>query len=344
MPAYDLIDAIYRLDILAVKDALANGAGAWINNNNCKDHTLNRAIQATLSVDQHRFNLIFIKEIIDLGALPCNCDGKKDSGKNTLTQILKIANGTNCKREKRVIVQRNIIMIIKLLLSNGALPNNTKKPEQNTFAEAVVTGNLEIIKMMYEHGATGTNIAYDRSRGYYRQDMLSQAISTGDPEIVKYAIINGGNLHKEAKKPWFDLWSFDEIFKFRIETYKPDNHCYVDRMLNLMLCSGLKPKVDADGFPPKCIPEEEKSYIKSKMIICCKLLNPFATNNSYLDKFEEKVAEVRKGLVIAMKELVKENKKISVINSVIIHHIPSHLVDTIFEYYADEFIDWENIG
>lgn len=150
----ELHNAIYHLDIRAVKNALANGA--MISNDNNKTHTLNRCIHASFSVHPNKFNLSFIEEIINLGALPCNSDGKLHYDKNSLTQTLNIAHETKYKREKFVAMQNNIIMVIKLLLRNGALPNNEDN-WNNSLLCAVKTMNPEILKCVVIRGGKPPN-------------------------------------------------------------------------------------------------------------------------------------------------------------------------------------------
>lgn len=358
----ELFDAIYHLDMMAIKNALTNGA--MINNENCKSNTLNRCIQALLSVGLQRFNLNFIKDIIDSGAQPCNCNGAENNSNNTLTHLLKITEKIKYKFERRIryaklesiqtrvvkyeMIQNNIITIVQLLLQNGAVPDNSDNPKQNTLHWAVMSNNLKLIKILRDYGAMAANNCYINT--------LSCAIDSLDPEIVKYVILGGGKGYK-------DNCIFNHFFVAYQKKWESIGHVHADRVhveqiLNLIMCSGAKPRICTEKYEEFVsykkrenirglifVPWECRSWVESKIITCHELLFHSIIYAHDFDRHENKVNKLRAELKKTMNELV-EKKRISEIDSLITNYLPVCLIDLIYEYYVGnyvEFIDWDNV-
>jgi len=202
-----LHESIILLDHDKFKKTLADGS--TINNDNCKNNTLNCAIRAMLSYHSNKFDLSFIKMLMDSGA---KISQSNELNTNTLSLTLKyysnyVSKGTTQKSKK--IYRTNIMDLILLLIDRGAIPSNSSEnddtlsicistkdldlieiieklnpePNTHTFNTAVKTQNLEIIKNIYRFGA--------RPNCSERDNTLNLAILLENLEIIQYVCAHG---------------------------------------------------------------------------------------------------------------------------------------------------------
>lgn len=336
MTQTELFFAVCELNIVRVIDALSRGA--QIKNSCDRNHTLNCAINASLSVNPKKFDLDFIEGIINLGAKPCNVDNNK----NTLSYTLRYANRFD-RRKCGNPMQENVIKLIKLLIKVCNIEPVNSYP-YNTLTRAVMTKNIEIVKIICD-----SNINAMPDNGDYDNTILN-AIETQNPEILKYVIMKGAKTYKSN-------YLFSRFYENNLFN---DEHDYIDRMLDLIMCSGEEvnttEKYRCNGFTffnLYFLPNEKISYVKKQILTCCEVLNPGAIlsiDNGYItanyNKYKEDAIVMKKRLKIVMNELMKREKNIDVEIS-ISKYIPECLVNIVDEYYDGpfvEFIDWDKVG
>lgn len=167
--------AIYNIDIKLLQKCLFQYPDL-IDNNNCKNNTMNRAIRVMLSAKPDKFNLNFLAEIIRTGAKISN-----DNINSSLTIALQYAPIYLLAKKS---CEDNIIKLIHFLIENGAKISNLQNYKSNTLTHAINTENLKIIETIVSLNPIHDNSMYD----YYGYNTLTSAVMTNNPEIVKNAI------------------------------------------------------------------------------------------------------------------------------------------------------------
>jgi len=163
-----LYRSITLLDGDKFKKALASGAVIDSNRNKC---TLNSAISTMSSHCPDRFNLTFIKNLIDYGAKPRN-----EVVNNTLTCAVRNYSHNHNKHKNcplKDLYHTNKMNLIQLLIDTGALISNSILEKDNTLAQSIVTEDIELIRMIARLNPTPYSY------------ILNIAIRTGNLEIVK---------------------------------------------------------------------------------------------------------------------------------------------------------------
>ena len=211
-----LYRSITLLNIDKFKRALANGAVIDDNRNKC---TLNSAIITMMNLCPDKFDLIFIEDLINLGAKPCNEDNN-----NTLSVTVRNFFHEHNKQKEcpfKSLYSTNKIKLIKLLIDSGALISNSLCEQNNTLLQSVIIEDIEVIKMIATLHPTPHSYILNRAiktenletikiicslgalltEGYIlrssiepnndcRENTLNTAIRTGNLNIIKFVADN----------------------------------------------------------------------------------------------------------------------------------------------------------
>ncbi len=309
---WQLVRAINHLDILQVIKALDNGS--VIDYSDTKKNTMNHCIRASLSIRPSKFNIIFIQQIIDLGAKPCKSINIY-TGKDTLVMILRVARKIREKTKNYYLIHQNIVLIIKLLIIHGIDMDTT----ESSLYLAAMTNNPEILELIIITG--GFEIMHGIDNCMYKQIANINRDSTDRQHIDKMIFL----LMCSGAIPCNDNCYYD-FYGDEMNTFHTENENYKIFVL-----------------------KKERSYIESRIITCYELLNPqfiifsHCYQITHLDNYLNHVKEMRNGLRNVMKELVEKKIGSREINSAIIAHVPTCLVNLICDYYSEKnirFIDW----
>ncbi len=186
--------SIIKIDFDEIQKDLS--MGEKINNDNNKNHTLNKTIRSMMNHPPIKFNLNFFKYMINHGARLCNYEA------NNSISIL-IFHGTkyiaNTKLIDRNLAENNVLILIRYLISMGAKPSNSDT-DTNTLTLGIQSKNFKIIDLILEIDAKPLNFNINDNNIYsnfycckiYDYTVtLTAAVRTNNLKIVRYACESG---------------------------------------------------------------------------------------------------------------------------------------------------------
>ncbi len=228
-------------------------------------------------------------------------------------------------------------------------PNNNFDNESVTLSDAVNTRNRSIVKLAIDHGAIPCT-SYEPIK-----NTLKCAIQSGDPEILRDIVINGGGgkgkggthwcwtIYSNSENNTFNIF-YNKFFKESNEQIDSMNITNINLMINLLMCSGAK-------IPHNMVYKiVNKLYLTStdiKLINCFDLLtlNEYNYGNYYIgnkNKLKDELINELKNTMLHLIENPKKDRIKLLFNTMRI--IPCCLIYIIYEYYFSdpliEFIDW----
>jgi hypothetical protein len=343
--------AINNLDTDKMMNALKNGA--QINNKYCKKNTVNCAIRTLLNNSTKRFNLKFIKDLIDAGA---QINNQKTS--NIMSIIMEYTTPyieSSKRRGEEENALNNIIELIEFIISrinNNKLPDDIlsnaiktgnekivklimdQKPKiyTNTMTLAVKTKNVNIINIMSDNDVAPDNSCNDKNT-------LTTAVLTNQPEIV-YEVLIAGALPNNKVQVNNIYYSYSgsvttfESYYYNV-SYKNDSKT-IDQMINLLMCSGAEVPYSLYNRSSNRI---VKKKIDRKIIDCYDLQNH--TNDS------KRFKKLKFYLIDTMNYLSgSQTYKTLMIKEIeeIVPCIPTVCINIIYDYQQNKskvkFIDW----
>ncbi len=202
-------------------------------------NTLNRVI--THSICKNQINIIFINQMIDLGAKP-----NKFTLIKTLDRMIKLQ-GHEINFMKNVLIKHtdNVMWenFIKFLIDMGVKPINSQDP-YNELSMCIRLGNTKIIKMILGTDAIPSN----GSKIIDNTLTSSLFLESLDAEILQDLIIIGAEPILPVQCPYYDIRLLNDknlnctydIFT-RIYQSKTNTCHNINELFNLIMCSGAKP-------------------------------------------------------------------------------------------------------
>ena len=366
MSTRSFYDAIHRGDVTSLKKILKINNINKNRNKKYTKYTLNSAIGIILATYLEYYNPEIIKVLFDCGLKVDNSVygnsltltleygktyiirrydyDRMKAEKNLLGLIQMLINfGAQCnpsigsKNTFTFVISLENIGIIDLITQANPVPDNTGylsdfvHKTTNTLTCAVLTKNLELVKIACQHGAkpNTTNTS----------NTLDYAIQTGDIMIVKEIVMVGGFFGHAIKSRLLSS------FFVKACTYNSRIISVNDMftLLDLIMCSGSE-KISTNGI--KHIEHISLSAgvenLLTKALDCNAILNKTYSLNG----LEQKRINVLKiHLKQVMDELFEKattkTNKIYEINKAI--NIPLCCIDIIFEYQRDDgmrYINW----
>jgi len=355
-----------------------------INNGDGKNNSLNWTIRTMLSDNLCTFNLEIIRTLIEHGAKIIN----GNNNNNSLSMTLKYGKIYCTQRRSDDDLnqaEENLINLIQLLINGGGdsntlsgplntftlaiqttnlkiinliitqievVPDNTNDTntlEQNTLSCAVLTKNIEIIKIASKHGAKPCKSNTWKNTFY-------KAIKTGDLMIVREILMVGGYINCTSLT---QSRSFSTIVygggqytnnvnlfeEYKFSTYGSSKDTLegsinkMNELLDLILCSNSK------------LTQQEVAYLLkislgkkfcSKVLDCNALLN--ATYSLTNEAEQARIQKLKLYLKSVMDGLFEKatNKKCKLHEIEIATPIPLCCIDIIFEYQRDDGIEYIN--
>lgn len=268
----------------------------------------------------------------------------------------------------RAIATESILCVRMICEYGGLCKPNELYGEYNILTHAVKTKNIEIIRVICDYGGI-LDVSITMGNTLY------QAMRTLDPEIVFEIIFRGG----KPQYYYYDEKNQQNSDPFKPTVYKqlapnmlngmfsnmhdkdPNDSKAIDRMVNLLLCSGAK-YTNNHGItePMAGMICYDNSYCTFKMEQCRDLLFYRNIHNMKVKignsieefKIDDSIEEFKKELSVTMNELMEDQiprqQMIDRIDSVIYQIVPIPLpcILLIYEYARTKslasFIDWIN--
>ncbi len=354
----DLTKCTQNLDVSLLKQLLSDNMINF-NKKNTKN-ILFKVINTMLAHFEYKFNIEFIELLIDHGA---NMDNilsfifkKYDRfvSKNKsfyeikifeLIQLLinKGANSCNQHNEKNTYslsIKTKNLNIINLLRKNNCKPNNSDNYSINSLTEAVLTNDIEIVKISYLNQAC-------ENKTISKNNTLINAIYLFNVEIIKLIMINGGT-HNEynfmvdvLSKYNFDRkWIFEKFYNTCVKNNFQKYLKQIDEIINLLICHRCE---IPESVYLDIISKTNRNLIDDK-ILEFKNIKMIFHGPIIIDGYIKK--ESKNQLQTTMDNLVKlsldkENRIQEILNT--IRCLPECISDIIFEYQymvTIKVIDW----
>lgn len=304
-------DAIIGSNIDQMIIALKHGA--QINNRQCRKNTMNSAIRSMLSNKISKFNLEFIKGLVEMGAIPYRATYPFwDTRFDVLTGIIRytklyidLGKRHGCEKEAEDnilellgfmiremgctsissstiirILEMNNERIIGLLVGQKIKINKISK--RHILICAIETQNVNIVRLICTSDCikplNGPCIEYN---------VLTKAAMTNQPEIVQEIVLRGGEPHNVGSqcRGCYRCTTFYHYYDYAHKTL-----C-IDEIIYMLMCSGaIIHEYLCEEIIRKKIRREENS-IDNKILACYDLLNN--KNGGIAMKFENEYQRIK---------------------------------------------------
>lgn len=363
---FDLIKLILRQNII-IKYLLIGGRQSILTTTILNAMTEIMHCSGDKIIKYNKYIVDLVKLLIDHGVSAAN---DPDILSIAITYVVELKN-------QKIEDEDEMLKMIKILITNGAKPNNSSLYYQNTLSCAIKSMNKKIINMIVDLDPSPDNlgglkdctltIAVDTKiipfiiialecgakpdNTATKHNTLAHAICTGDSNIIQIVLIHGSEpinnnpLYRLSNAPETTFVLFYR--KYIIEENNNNiNNDELNHVIDLIMCSGAK-------FSHNLVRLIEENIKKSKidhthLLECMKYIFGmeyiFGKNIYYQDE-----NKFRKQLKLTMDQLIENRtERYEIIHEIenIITSMPTCCINIIYEYRSIEpsitYIDWMN--